>query len=100
GGPREPLMRYGDAAEPAAATADDDVVAITYTSGTESRPKGAMLTSRSLIAQFVSCTVDGEMGAGDIEVPPMPLSHCAQLYCFLMPGLYLGATNVILPGAD
>ena len=30
----------------------------------------------------------------------MPLYHCAQLYCFLMPGLYLGATNVILPGAD
>jgi fatty-acyl-CoA synthase len=30
----------------------------------------------------------------------MPLYHCAQLYCFLMPCLYLGATNVILPRAD
>jgi fatty-acyl-CoA synthase len=30
----------------------------------------------------------------------MPLYHCAQMFVFLMPGLYVGATNVILPGAD
>jgi fatty-acyl-CoA synthase len=97
----EPLDALtGDPAEPGVEVADDDVIAITYTSGTESRPKGAMLTSRSLIAQFVSCIVDGEMAADDVEVHPMPLYHCAQLYCFLMPGLYLGATNVVLPGAD
>jgi fatty-acyl-CoA synthase len=94
------LMAYGDASEPDVPVADDDVIAISYTSGTESRPKGAMLTSRSLIAQFVSCIVDGEMTRDDIELHPMPLYHCAQLYCFLMPGLYLGATNVILPRAD
>jgi len=94
------LMAYGDAREPDVAIADDDVVAITYTSGTESRPKGAMLTSRSLIAEFVSCIVDGEMTRDDIEVHPMPLYHCAQSYCFLLPDLYLGATNVILPRAD
>jgi fatty-acyl-CoA synthase len=75
-------------------------VAITYTSGTESRPKGAVLTSRGLIAQFVSCIVDGEMTRDDVVVHPMPLYHCAQLYCFLLPGLYLGTTNVVLPGAD
>jgi fatty-acyl-CoA synthase len=90
----------GETTETEVAIADDHVVAITYTSGTESRPKGAMLTSRSLIAQFVSCIVDGEMASDDIEVHPMPLYHCAQSYCFLLPGLYLGATNVILPGAD
>ena len=80
--------------------ADDDPVAITYTSGTESRPKGAVLTSRALIAQFVSCIVDGEMTRDDVIVHPMPLYHCAQLYCFLLPGLYLGTTNVVLGGAD
>ena len=79
-------MRYGDAAEPDVAIADDDVVAITYTSGTESRPKGAMLTSRSLIAQYVSCIVDGEMTRDDVEVHALPLYHCAQLDVFLMPG--------------
>jgi len=30
----------------------------------------------------------------------MPLFHAAAQHCFLIPGLYLGATNVILDGAD
>jgi fatty-acyl-CoA synthase len=57
------------------------------------------LTSRSLIAQFVSCIVDGEMSANDVEIHSLPLYHCAQLYCFLLPGLYLGATNIVLARA-
>src|SRR4051812_8713909 len=98
--PLDALMAHGDASEPDVAIADDDVLAITYTSGTESRPKGAALSSRSLIAQFVSCIVDGEMTRDDVEVHSMPLYHCAQLYCFLTPGLYLGARNVVLPRPD
>ena len=79
---------------------DDDPVQLLYTSGTESRPKGAALSSRNLIAQYVSCIVDGEMRADDVEVHALPLFHCAQQHCFLLPGLYLGATNILLPGAD
>jgi fatty-acyl-CoA synthase len=98
--PFDDLMAFAKASEPVVTIGDDDPLALSYTSGTESRPKGAKLTSRSLIAQFVSCMVDGEMTRDDIEVHPMPLFHCAQLYCFLMPSLYLGATNIVLPGAD
>ncbi len=79
---------------------DDDPVRLMYTSGTESRPKGAVLTSRSLIAQYVSCIVDGGMEAGDVELHSLPLYHCAQLDCFLGPDVYLGATSIILPGPD
>jgi fatty-acyl-CoA synthase len=79
---------------------DDYLAQLIYTSGTESRPKGAMLTHRSLIAQYVSCVTDGEMTGEDIEVHSLPLYHCAQLHCFLTPGIYLGATNIVLPGAD
>ncbi|MEA2167925.1 MAG: fatty-acyl-CoA synthase [Solirubrobacteraceae bacterium] len=96
----EALLAHEDATEPDVRIEDDHPVAITYTSGTESRPKGAVLTSRSLISQFVSCIVDCEFTAGDVELHPMPLYHCAQLFVFLMPDLYVGATNVILPGAD
>jgi fatty-acyl-CoA synthase len=97
--PFGPLMAHPDASEPLVAVGDDEPVALLYTSGTESRPKGAALTSRSLIAQFVSCIVDGEMSANDVEIHSLPLYHCAQLYCFLLPGLYLGATNIVLPRA-
>jgi fatty-acyl-CoA synthase len=89
-----------DGTPPEVAIADDDPCAITYTSGTESRPKGAVLTNRSLISQFVSVIIDSEFEPADVIVHPMPLYHCAQLYVFLLPGLYLGTRNIILGGAD
>jgi fatty-acyl-CoA synthase len=71
-----------------------------YTSGTESRPKGVMLSSRSLIAQYVSCAIDGGMREDDVEVHALPMSHCAQLDCFFSVDVYLGATSIILPGPE
>ncbi|WP_236051532.1 acyl-CoA synthetase [Nonomuraea cypriaca] len=91
---------FDDASEPRAEIADDDPIQLMYTSGTESRPKGATLSSRGLISQYVTCMVDGEMRHDDVEVHALPLYHCAQLHCFLTPGLYLGATNIILPAAE
>jgi fatty-acyl-CoA synthase len=87
----------GPVEEPAVLVADDDPLQLMYTSGTESRPKGAMLSSRSLIAQYVSCIVDGEMSSDDIELHTLPMYHCAQLHCFFIPDLYIGATSIILP---
>jgi len=85
---------------PVVPIADDDPLQLMYTSGTESRPKGVTLTSRSLIAQYVSCIVEGEMTADDVEVHALPFYHCAQLHCFLTPDVYLGATSVVLPRPD
>ena len=80
--------------------ADDDPIRIMYTSGTESRPKGALLSSRALIAEYVTSIVDGGMSEADIDLHTLPFYHCAQLDCFLGPDIYLGATNVVLPGPD
>ena len=93
-------MQHADATEPDIAIADDDPVEMLYTSGTESRPKGALLSARSLYAQYASVTVDGEMHESDIEVHSLPLYHCAQLEVFLMPDLYLGATSIILAAPE
>lgn len=93
-------IEHADATTPDIALADDDPLQLLYTSGTESRPKGATLTSRNLIAQYVSCIVDGQMSLDDVEVHSMPLFHCAQLHCFLTPDIYLGATSIILPSPD
>jgi fatty-acyl-CoA synthase len=92
--------RTGPGHAPATEVADDDPLRLMYTSGTESRPKGVMLSSRSLIAQYVSCIVDGGMSRDDVELHTLPMYHCAQLDCFFSVDVYLGATSVILPGPD
>ncbi|WP_214366223.1 acyl-CoA synthetase [Pseudonocardia sp. H11422] len=90
----------GDPGAPGVLVADDDPLRLMYTSGTESRPKGVMLPSRSLIAQYVSCVIDGGMSVDDVEVHSLPMYHCAQLDCFFSVDIYLGATSIILPGPD
>lgn len=69
---------------------------ILYTSGTESLPKGAMLTHDSVIAQYVSVMTAAQYNADDTMLHAMPLFHCAQLDTFFGPCLYLGAKNVII----
>src|SRR5699024_8109815 len=80
--------------------ADDDPIRLMYTSGTESRPKGALLTSRALQAEYLSAIVDGGMSSDDVDLHTLPLYHCAQLDCFLGPDIMLGATSIILPAPD
>jgi fatty-acyl-CoA synthase len=89
-----------DDAEPGIVIGDDEPLQLMYTSGTESRPKGVTLTSRSLLAQYVSCIVDGGMSADDVEIHALPFYHCAQLHCFFTPDVYLGATSIIVGGPD
>ena len=96
----DPWWQEGDDSAPEVPVADDDPLRLMYTSGTESRPKGAMLSSRSLIAQYVTCIVDGGMSADDVELHSLPLYHCAQLDCFFSVDVYLGATSIILPAPD
>ncbi|HEY0189898.1 MAG TPA: acyl-CoA synthetase [Kofleriaceae bacterium] len=68
---------------------------IIYTSGTEARPKGAMLSHEALLWEYVSCVIEGELAEGDRVLHALPLYHCAQLDVFLGPAIYVGATNVI-----
>lgn len=93
-------MLDGDSTPPQVSIADDDPLRLMYTSGTESRPKGVLLSSKSLINQYVSCVIDGGMAGDDVEIHSLPLFHCAQLDCFLSVDVFLGATSIILPGPD
>ena len=79
-----------------------DLAQIVYTSGTESLPKGAMLTHEAVMWQYVSCIIDGGMSVEDKFLHALPLYHCAQLDVFLGPQVYLGASGVITgkPTAD
>ncbi|HST41784.1 MAG TPA: fatty acyl-CoA synthetase [Conexibacter sp.] len=96
----EALSDHADAREPVLALAPDAPAQVLYTSGTESRPKGAVLSHDALISQYTSCVVDGGMSGDDVELHALPLFHCAQQHCFLVPDVYLGARSIIVPAPD
>ena len=79
---------------------DGDVVQLLYTSGTTARPKGAMMTHRSLLAQYVSCLVGLDLRADDNPLHVMPLYHSAQMHVFLLPWLAIGARSTVLEVPD
>jgi fatty-acyl-CoA synthase len=72
-----------------------DLAQIVYTSGTESLPKGAMLTHSAVMWEYVSCVADAAIAIDDVMLHALPLYHCAQLDVFLGPSIYVGATNII-----
>jgi fatty-acyl-CoA synthase len=80
---------------PDVALSGEDLLQIVYTSGTESSPKGAMLTHDAVLWQYVSCVVDAGIASDDLALHALPLYHCAQLDVFLGPSIYVGATNVV-----
>jgi fatty-acyl-CoA synthase len=94
----ESIFRYGASFE-APELGPEDIAQIAYTSGTESAPKGAMLSHRALIAEYLACIISGEYSPDDTFINALPLYHCAQTHCFLSPSLMLGAKNVILSSA-
>ena len=84
----------GEALE--AEVTDDDVAQILFTSGTEARPKGVMLTHRAVIDESVSIMLAADFKSVDVVLHALPFYHSAQLNAFLIPFTYLGATSVIL----
>jgi fatty-acyl-CoA synthase len=95
-------LLHGDASALETSVDSRDPAQIIYTSGTESLPKGAILTHEAVMWQYVSCVIDGGMAADDNVLHALPLYHCAQLDVFLGPAIYLGASGVITskPTAD
>jgi fatty-acyl-CoA synthase len=92
--------RSGELPELTTTVADTDLVQLLYTSGTTSRPKGAMMTHRALVHEYVSCVHAMAMDAGDDPLHPMPLYHSAGMHCFLMPYLMVGAVNHLMEAPD
>ncbi|MFF0031237.1 acyl-CoA synthetase [Streptomyces avermitilis] len=85
-----------DGAEPRG----EDLAQLLYTSGTTALPKGAMMTHRALVQEYLSAIAALDLSAGDRPVHSLPLYHSAQMHVFLLPYLAVGAENVILDAPD
>ncbi|MGW3359064.1 acyl-CoA synthetase [Streptomyces bungoensis] len=78
----------------------EDLVQLLYTSGTTALPKGAMMTHRALVHEYLSAITALDLSAGDRPAHALPLYHSAQMHVFLLPYLAVGATNLVLDAPD
>ena len=83
-------------AAPQAILRIEDPAQMTYTSGTESRPKGVIISNQALIAQYMGCIIDAGYGPDDINVNALPIYHCAARDVFMNPIFWVGGTNVLM----
>jgi fatty-acyl-CoA synthase len=74
----------------------EDPCQMTYTSGTESLPKGVIISNQALMAQYMGAIIDGRYDADDINVNALPIYHCAQRDVFLNPVFWVGGTNILV----
>ncbi|WP_432180139.1 acyl-CoA synthetase [Streptomyces sp. NBC_00063] len=81
-------------------SAADDLVQLLYTSGTTALPKGAMMSHRALVHEYVSAIHALGLAETDRPVHSLPLYHSAQMHVFLLPYLAVGARNTILDAPD
>ncbi|WP_320784522.1 acyl-CoA synthetase [Streptomyces sp. CRN 30] len=78
----------------------EDLAQLLYTSGTTALPKGAMMTHRALVHEYLSAITALDLQAGDRPVHALPLYHSAQMHVFLLPYLAVGAENTVLDAPD
>ena len=74
----------------------EDPCQMTYTSGTESLPKGVIIGNQALMAQYMGAIVDGRYDSSDINVNALPIYHCAQRDVFMNPIFWVGGTNILM----
>ncbi len=88
-----PQLPAADGPEPPAVTAEA-VGLLLYTSGTEGRPKGAMLTHGALVANHEQLAPLGVVGPSDVVLLAVPMFHAYGLNAGLGAVAYHGACGV------
>lgn len=85
--------------EPAVDILGSDIAAIIYTSGTTSKPKGAMHTHQSIYFSIMGDAVEWSLTREDGLPLQLPLFHCGA-HVLLLSFMLVGARCVLLRGFD
>jgi acyl-CoA synthetase (AMP-forming)/AMP-acid ligase II len=90
------LMAEGEDIEPGVEVADDDVLALAFTSGTTGLPKGVLQSQRMINALSLNMSIDYEILAGEFRYTASPIFHIAGQAMISM-HIMRGFPTLILP---
>lgn len=79
---------------------ENDRYIIMYTSGTTGKPKGVIHRHRDMLEHNMAMIADQKLTYRDRGLCAAPLNHSAELHCFFLPRVHIGATNVIIHHFD
>jgi fatty-acyl-CoA synthase len=103
-GPRHPLAfdaaRTDAHDDGAIASSLDGVLVLLFTSGTTGKPKGAMLTERSIAANADSTQRAWALTENDVALVDAPLFHTGGLNVLATPLFRIGGTVIVAPRFD
>ncbi|WP_437888238.1 medium-chain fatty-acid--CoA ligase [Phytobacter sp. V91] len=78
------------------ATRSDDLAVLLFTSGTEGRPKGVMLTHNNLIASERAYCATLNLNATDVFLMPAPLAHATGFMHGVTAPFMIGAQSILM----
>lgn len=93
------VMRTGGRPQPVS-VAMDDVVLMTYTSGTTGLPKGAMLTYGNALFKTRVTAQSAQIGPDSVVLSVAPLYHIAGMLMAVDAAVWMGTTQVLLHRFD
>jgi acyl-CoA synthetase (AMP-forming)/AMP-acid ligase II len=75
----------------------DDLAVMIYTSGTTGKPKGVMITHRSILASGRAQAEHFSVTENDIVTASLPLNHVGGITCSITVALICRATAILIP---
>ncbi|SFR05729.1 Acyl-CoA synthetase (AMP-forming)/AMP-acid ligase II [Desulfoscipio geothermicus DSM 3669] len=85
---------------PAILVSENDWYSIIYTSGTTGKPKGVIHRHRDIVDHSMCMIECQKLTYRDRGLSIDPLYHAAELHCFFLPRVHVGAANIILKNFD
>lgn len=77
---------------------ESDTAIIIYTSGTTGKPKGAMITNRSILASAMAEVDHFSLAGEDVYIASLPLNHVGGITCTITTAMVQRSSVVLIPG--